>query len=395
MRILVSGAGIAGITVAWWLRRYGFQVTIVEKTPALRSGGYIIDFWGSGFDVAERMGLLPLIRSKGYQIQQVRVVDRNSEQVTSFTADVFSKVVSGRYVSIAHGDLAEILFESLPSSIEVIFGDSIEGLEQSAQDVQVTFESGKHRPFDLVIGADGLHSQVRRLVFGPDHNFERYLGYQAAAFEAPGYEPRVELTYVMHTEVGQQIARFSMRNNRTMFLFTFAERNPHPANDISSQKSLLRRRFGNSGWECPQILAALDRSAELYFDRVSQIRMELQPALWTKGRVTLLGDAASCVSLLAGEGSSLTMAAAYLLAGELHSAAGNYARAFARYQQIFGPFVLRKQKTALRLAGTFAPKSSFSLLVRNLIFWMMNVPFLARIIAKQTVTDRISLPDYG
>lgn len=110
MRILVSGAGIAGITLAWWLHRYGFQVTIVEKTPALRPGGYIIDFWGSGFDVAERMELVPLIRSKGYQIQQVRVVDRDGGRVTGFTADVFSKVVNGRYVSIARGDLAEILF---------------------------------------------------------------------------------------------------------------------------------------------------------------------------------------------------------------------------------------------------------------------------------------------
>jgi 2-polyprenyl-6-methoxyphenol hydroxylase-like FAD-dependent oxidoreductase len=239
MRILVSGAGIAGPTLAWWLHRYGHQVTIIEKAPALRTGGYVIDFWGAGFDVAERMGLMPLIMERGYLIQQVRVLDPNNRQIAGFSADVFSKIVNGRYVSIAHGDLAGILFESLGCSIEVIFGDSITALEQSEDAVQVSFERGADRRFDLVIGADGLHSQVRTLVFGQERNFERYLGYYAAAFEATGYQRRDELAYVMYTEVGQQIACFSMRDDRTMFLFTSAVSNSSPATSSSSQKTLL------------------------------------------------------------------------------------------------------------------------------------------------------------
>jgi 2-polyprenyl-6-methoxyphenol hydroxylase-like FAD-dependent oxidoreductase len=200
----------------------------------------------------------------------------------------------------------------------------------------------------------------------------------------------------MYTEVNQQVARFAMRNDRTMFLFTFVEKGPAspPAVDIQSQKAVLRRRWSRSGWECSQILDALDAANELYFDRVSQIRMDGERGLWTRGRVTLIGDAASCVSLLAGQGSALAMIAAYILAGELASSPRDYAAAFARYEDLFSPFVRAKQKAALRFAGIFAPKSTISMFLRNQIMKLLTIPLVADVFVTRDLRDDIELPNY-
>lgn len=399
MKILVSGAGIAGPTLAYWLLQYGFEPTIVEAAPALRAGGYIIDFWGAGFDIADKMSLLPEITRSGYRLRELRVVDDHGKRVAGFPVAAFFRMTKGRYCSLPRSDLAAFIFHTIEHNVETIFGDSIDAIEQIPACVNVTFAGGTKRAFDLVIGADGLHSRVRELVFGPENQFEKYLGYKAAAFQVEGYTPRDELVYLMYTQVGQQVGRFTMRDNRTLFLFTFADADPHVPADAASQKAVLRARFGNSGWECPQILDALDRSDDLYIDRVSQIRMDGEQGAstqnpWARGRVALIGDAAFCVSLLAGQGTALAMVAAYILAGELHRANGDYKEAFARYRNLFGPFVLRKQKAALRFAGSFAPKSKFSLFLRNQIFNVMAIPGIADLAIGRDLADKISIPDY-
>jgi 2-polyprenyl-6-methoxyphenol hydroxylase-like FAD-dependent oxidoreductase len=392
MRILISGAGIAGPTLAYWLAHYGFKPTIVEAAPSLRTGGYVIDFWGAGFEIADRMGLLPEISRQGYMLREVRVVNRNGKRVSGFPAEAFSRMTHGRYVSLPRGDLAAAIFGTIEGEVECIFGDSVDRIEQTENGVQVAFASGDTQEFDLVVGADGLHSRVRELVFGAENQFEKYLGYKAAAFGIKGYRPRDELVYVMYTEVGRQVGRFAMRDDNTMFLFTFADEEVAGPGDVHGQKALLRKRFGTSGCECPKILDALDAAEDVYFDRVSQIRMNPQQGLWTRGRVTLIGDAASCVSLLAGQGAALAMVAAYILAGELHQCRGDYIKAFRGYQDRFGPFVLGKQKAALRFAGSFAPKSKLTLFLRNQLFKLMAIRWIADLAVGRDLADNIVLP---
>lgn len=390
MKILISGAGIAGPSVAFWLQQHGFQPTIVERAPRLRAGGYIIDFWGAGFDVADRMGLVPQILQRGYRFTEVREVDLGGKRVGGFAVRAFERMSGGRFTSLPRSELAALIFDALGERVETIFDDSITAVEHRDGGVRVHFERTASRIFDLVVGADGLHSQVRRLVFGEETRFERYLGLKVAAFSISGYHPRDELVYVTHTDVGQQIGRFAMRDDRTMFLFVFRDGDPDIPGNLAGQKDLLRERFAGSGWECPRILDALYRVDSLYIDRVSQIRMDR----WTQGRVALVGDAAFCVSLLGGQGSALAIVAAYILAGELKRANGDHEAAFARYQERLGVFIAGKQQAAIKLAPFFAPKTQFGVFLRNQIMKLMAVPFVTEFAVGREFRDRIGLPQY-
>lgn len=392
MKVLISGIGVAGPTLAYWLVRQGIEVTLLERAPQLRTGGYVVDFWGLGFDVAERMGLLPELTQKGYRVREVRMVDGHGRRLAGFSADkVFGRLTQDRYLSIPRGELAGCLYASVENRIESIFGDSIRRLEQDDREVRVTFERSVERAFDLVIGADGLHSNVRRLAFGDQAQYEKYLGYKVAAFEVPGYRPRDSNVYLLYTDLGQQVGRFTMGDDRTMFLFVFADENPDGtmAGGGEAQKAELRRRFGSSGWECPEIMRALDSSAQLYFDRVSQVRM---PG-WTQGRVALVGDAAFCVSLLGGQGSALAMTAAYVLASELKAAAGDHRKAFERYQARLASFIAKKQKAVERFGGFFAPRSRLRLFVYNQLTKLLSVRMIADMAIRRDLMDRISLPE--
>lgn len=391
-RVLISGAGIAGTALAYWLARHGMRPTLVEKAPGPRTGGYIIDFWGSGYEVAERMGVLPEILARGYQVREVRMVARDGRRAGGFATDVFERFTQGRFTSLPRGDLASVLLGALPDTVETIFGDQIASLQDDGDRVTVQFERAGARVFDLVIGADGLHSRVRELVFGPHSDFEVYLGYRVAAVEIAGYRPRDELVYVLYSQVGQQVARFAMRDDRTLALFVFAEPDARrsEAHGTAAQLAVLRERFGASGWECNAILDAIDPAGELYFDRVSQIRMPH----WSRGRVALVGDAGACVSLLAGQGTALAMVEAYVLAGELATARGDHATAFVRYEERLQAFLAAKQKAAERFAASFAPKSRLRLFARNQASKLLGIRWIAKLAFGRSLVDRLELPRY-
>lgn len=393
MKICISGAGVGGPTLAYWLERIGHEPVLVEQAPVFRTGGYVIDFWGSGYTIAERMGILPEVRARGYTIEEVRFVNVDGRKASGFDARVFGRMTGGRYTSIARGDLAETIYHSISDRVETVFGDSLSALDMQAGGVTVQFESGARRDFDLVIGADGLHSNVRRLAFGPEAQFERFLGYVAAAFEVRGYRPRDELVYVSHAAPGRGIFRFAMRGDRTLFLFVFeADRLDGAApHDMDSRKAALRDIFGDVGWECPDILRAMEDVDDIYFDRVSQIEMPT----WSNQRAMLIGDAAACVSLLAGEGTGLAMTEAYVLAGELSRAGDDYHAAFAAHEKRLMPVLKAKQASARAFAPSFAPKTAFGVWVRNMAMRLMVIPPLADMMIGSSLKDDFDLPDFG
>ena len=254
MRIIINGAGIAGPTLAYWLRKAGHEVLLVESAPQLRSGGYVIDFGLVGYDVAEKMGLIPRIRELGYQVKEVRFVDRQGRKRGSISTDVFRRLLHGRFTSLRRSDLAATIYGALDGAVETIFGDSVARIEEEGHCVRVSFDHAPPREVDLVIGADGLHSRVRQLAFGPDAGVEVSLGYHVAAFEVEGYRPRDELVYLGYGVPGRQIFRFSMRNDKTLFLFVFRDEylttgsptsEPRTQSGVGSR--LCRRRLGMSG----------------------------------------------------------------------------------------------------------------------------------------------------
>ena len=388
--VLISGSGIAGPALAFWLKRAGFAPTLVERAPALRVGGYVIDFWGLGYDIAERMGLGPDIRRVGYHIRELRVVDGKGKRVAGFGTKVFADLTGGRYVTLARSELSRLMFDRIGDDTETIFDDEIVALNACGDHVAVRLRQGDDRRFDLVVGADGLHSAVRRLAFGPQDQFEKRLGYVVAAFEAEGYRPRDEDVYVMYGAPGRMLGRVALRDDKTLFLFVFAEDIGAIPSDVAAQEMLLHDRYGDGQWECPQILAALDRTGDLYFDAVSQIRMDQ----WSIGRIALLGDAAYCVSLVAGQGSALAMTGAYVLAGELAKADGDHMRGFRNYERILRTYIDGKQKGAARFAAAFAPKTRWGLSFRNQVLNIASIPGLARLLLGRDLVDTLQLPDY-
>ena len=391
MNALISGVGIAGATLAFWLHKYGIEPTLVELAPALRSSGYVIDFWGLGYDIAEKMGLLPDITRIGYHTQELRIVDEDGRRLSGFGVQLFRELTGGRYVTIGRGDLSKLICDQISGSCEIIFGDSIAGLRETGGEVHVQFEHGAERRFDLVIGADGLHSRVRKLVFGPQDRYEKDLGYRVAAFETTGYRRRDELVYIVHSAPGRQVGRFALHDGQTLFLFIFASGSEPEAHGVAAQKAMLRKAFQGDGWELPRILTALDTCDDLYFDRVSQIRM----AAWSRGRIALVGDAAFCVSLLAGQGSALAMTAAYVLPGELATLQHQPQEAFRRYEERLRPFIDRKQRAAERFASAFVPRTQLGIFFRNQVMKSFRIPAVARIaIGRDIRDDQFELPRY-
>jgi 2-polyprenyl-6-methoxyphenol hydroxylase-like FAD-dependent oxidoreductase len=276
MRIIINGVGIAGPTLAYWLRRAGQEVLLVEAAPQLRRGGYVIDFGLVGYDIAEKMGLIPRLRELGYQVRELRFVDRRGSTCASMSVDALARLTHDRYITLRRSDLAATIYAALDGTVETLFGDSVASIEEAGACMRVRFDHAPPREADLVIGADGLHSRVRQLMFEPDTGVEVSLGYHVAAFELEGYRPRDELVYVGYGVPGRQIYRFSMREDKTLFLFVFRDEYlpaESSAND-QERKSVLTNVFADVGWECPQILAALARVGSIYFDRASQIQLD-------------------------------------------------------------------------------------------------------------------------
>lgn len=389
--VLISGAGIAGVTLAFWLKKFGFNPTIIEISPTLREGGYAIDFMGAGFDVAEKMGIIPALEKADLNISEIAFVDKDNNQHGSMNYQKIKQALNNRAFTLLRSDLAKVIYDSLDKETEIIFGDTITEIQQDAEKVQVVLKSGVTRSFDLLVGADGLHSNARNLVFGNESQFEKYYGYYTSSFTIDDFinEGRA---FSMFNVPNKQVAVYTIGKEKTatFFIFRSPEKLNYGYHDIKKQKQILKDEFMNVGWKCDELLSNIEKTSDFYFDSISQIKMEN----WSNGRISLVGDACYCPSLLSGKGSTLAMVGAYILAGELKLANGNYKPAFAQYENIFKPFIDKKQKSAQSFAKSFVPKSNFGIWLRNQVFKLMSFPLLTNMLFNQFKDKELKLKDY-
>jgi 2-polyprenyl-6-methoxyphenol hydroxylase-like FAD-dependent oxidoreductase len=339
--VLVSGASVAGTAAAYWFGRHGYSVTVVERHRGPRPGGQAIDVRGPALTVLERMGLLVAAQKRITQIRGASVVDRDGNELSEDTESTpTGGPIDSPNIEVLRDDLVELLYGASQWTAEYIFDDSITALSDDGTSVNVTFERTAPRSFDLVIGADGLHSNLRRLAFGPEEDFIERLGTHAAIFTVPNF---LELDYwqTWHYGDATMAGIYSARNNseaRAMLGFMDTELRID-YRDTEAQFAELERRMADDGWVRPQLLEYMRTAPDFYFDEMSQIKMER----WSRGRVGLVGDAGYCCSPLSGQGTSVALLGAYILAGELAAAGDDYELGFANYHAEFADYVKRNQ----------------------------------------------------
>jgi len=360
MRVLISGAGIAGLTAAFWLRRYGFAPTIVERAPSLLTGGYKIDVRGTALQILGRMGIHDAVVAASTDMQGALLVDSDGKVINEMSGDAFGHR-AGADVEIVRGALCQILMDRI-SDAEFIFGDSIRSISQSPDSVRVEFTNNSPREFDLLIGADGLHSNVRGLVFGDESRFVRDLGLYLCVYTVPNYLQldRLEMQY---SELGRVAAIWSSRGDaNAKACFGFAAPVKIDLHNRAQQQQALANVYEGIGWEIPRLLEMMPGAPDFYFDAAAQICM----AQWSQGRAVLVGDAGYCASPMSGQGTSLALIGAYVLAGELAAASGAYQTAFQRYEREMRPFVALNQELGVRSASLMRSKE------RNVSAWLLE-----------------------
>jgi 2-polyprenyl-6-methoxyphenol hydroxylase-like FAD-dependent oxidoreductase len=387
--ILISGASIAGPALAFWLNKYGFKPTIIERAPGIRPGGYAVDFRGVGIDALEKMDIVNEIKKYETRAGKITIVNKNNKKLASMP-DGFT---SGE-LEILRGDLANVFYEATKNDTEYIFDDSIAAMQQTATGVEVAFNKGEPRKFDLVIGADGLHSNVRALAFGDEARFLHHLGIYFAIFTTPNFMDLKDMAGLYYGSLGKRAGVFSSKKDtQAQASFYFASpKFDYNYRDIDAQKQIIRDMFTGEPWQIPQMLKYMDEAKDFYFDSVSQIRMDR----WSDGRIALLGDAGYCASPMSGMGTSMAVVGAYILAGELNEADGDYATAFARYEKQMRPFVTAAQKMA-EGAEWFVPTTRFKLWMSRQIWKILpHTPWKNMMIEMpMKVATSIKIKDYN
>ncbi|MGR6919666.1 FAD-dependent monooxygenase [[Actinomadura] parvosata] len=342
-RVLVVGASIAGPALAHWLRRWGAEVTVVERAPGLRPGGQAVDARGIAKEVIGRMGLAAAVRAACTDTAGAYTVDADGQVLETFRAEDDGGDGYIADIEILRGDLSQVLYDATRDGVEYVFGDRVAQLAQDADGVDVVFAGGDRRRFELVVGADGLHSATRAMVFGPHERFIRHLGHVLAFYSVPN-EFGLDRWLLEHQD--QESGRSTLLRpiqdaTRAMAMFSFASPGfDVDHRDVAAQKALLRTRMAGLGWLTPDILAHLDDTPDFYLDQVAQVVMER----WSSGRVGLLGDAAFSSSPFSGQGTGLALVGAYVLAGELAAAGWDPDAGFARYEARMRSYVEANQE---------------------------------------------------
>ncbi len=353
-RVLISGAGIAGPVAAWWFGQHGFRPTIVEKSQELRTGGHPVDLWGSAVTIVERMGVLPQLKAARTRNDR-GVMHARGRKPLAMDLSRISMDLADRHVEIMRGELVSILYERTKADTSYLFGDSISALQERDGGVYVRFEKGAAADFDLVVGADGQHSNIRRLAFGKEERFSRYIGGYICGFTIPNI---LAIHGGIHRYVApnKTVAVFPIRQSDELgvgFLF----RRPEPIDlhydDIKGQERLLLETFGGEGWAVPRLLQSLGKARNFYFDSFSQIVMES----FTSGRVALVGDAGYCPAPAVGGGTSLAVVGAHALARSLADAEGDHRLAMRNYELDMRDIVMKSREIGPALVKVLIPST--------------------------------------
>ena len=396
VNILISGAGIAGPALAYWLSTSGHDVTVVERAGAVRPGGQAVDLRGAGRTVVERMGVMGRVRAVALDQRGVAWVDARGRITARMPVDAFEGEGIISEIEVLRDDLAHVLHDATRARVEYVFGDTVTDLRQDDDGVDVTFEHAPPRRFALVIGADGLYSPVRRLAFGGDAGLHP-LGcamawFSATAADLGGWD-------LMHNAPGGRVA--SLRPGRTQEatkagLGLRVDPSTARPRDVDGQRALLGRAFVGVGWKAPMLVDAMATASDFAFTAVTQVRLPR----WSRGRVALVGDAAACPTPLTGLGTSVALVQAYVLAGELARARGDrgadFSAAFDRYERVARPYVTTAQELPPGGVNGYAPRSALAIRLRTasmraMTRWPMR-PILERQFAK---AGDIALPDYA
>lgn len=365
--ILIAGAGVAGPALAYWLHKYGFTVTVVEKASVIRRGGYRVDLRGKAIDVASRMGLLAAIRKDSTSLRGTSLVNKKGRRVNFNDPDVLG-LRQKDDVEILRGDLVDILYRATKDKVEYIFGDSVVGMVQTPSHVRVTFAGGASRTFDLVIGADGLRSRTRQMVFGEDAGCVKDLGYYISIFSIPntfGLD-RWELNYSAAGKGVNVYSKETKERAKACFLFA-APNQSYDHRDIEQQKRIVAEHFVTEGWEVPWMVKGMERTPDFYFDSISQVQLR---RLY-RGRIVLLGDAGYCPSPASGQGTSMALVGAYVLAGELAMADGDHQLAFPGYERNMRGYILKNQELAEKVLKDMLPASAAKVWFRSMFLRLL------------------------
>ena len=356
MDILISGASIAGPALAHRLARHGHRPTVVERAAQPRQGGYPIDVRGPAIGVLDRMGILDAVRQDAVHIEELRFVDGAGKVRGRLRTSTVRRIMSGDELEIARGDLVQHLYKaSVNAGAEYLLGDGLAGLRQDEGGVTATFAGGAERRFDLVIGADGLHSTTRRLAFPAASVRLSHLGFCVALADVPAIPGPGNLG-VFHNRPGTLAGTYTYKD-RCNGVFIF--RSSAAPREVGAQRALLEQVYAGQAWRVPELLASVPAAPDFYFDTVSQVRI---PA-WSNGRVALVGDAAHCPALLSGQGTTLARVGAEILADEL--ATSDFREAFKRYEEAHRPYAQRMQNLATSGSRLLVPATRAGIVLRD------------------------------
>lgn len=393
--VLVSGASIAGPILAYWLSRAGCEVTVVERASTLRAGGYPIDIRGAAVHVARRMGIDAQLQDLHVDTQTITFVDGRGRTTRSLKTSTFAGQQVSDDLEVPRGGLTQVLYDRTRDDVEYRFDDSIADMQHDTAGVDVTFSDGRQHRFGIVLGADGIHSTVRKLAFGPEATFDRYLGWCFVVFTAPNRANRANECVVYNTP-GRVAAIYAV-GDRPHVHVLLGFMGPKPTDtelhDVGKMRRLTRSAFSGAGWEIPTLLADLESAPDTFCDSISQIHMPR----WSSGRVGVVGDAAFAPSFLSGQGTSTAMVGAYVLAGEL-TRTSDYALAFTRYERLLRPYIARNQALA-KGGGALTIDSGLKLFARNQMLRVLPLLGQLGITSKlggniRRASNAVTLPDY-